>query len=387
MGRANKKSISTVHLPEDIVLEILPRLPIRSLLRCKCVCKLWKSLVSNFVLARHAGKEGAIVGYLPMSYGPPIQEKLIHFYSINADLSAVKLPKPSGELPSDFYSFDVFGTCNGLVLFQSYGVIYLWNPSIGSCRAMKQLEVLANEGQNASICSGHKGASGLCFDKSSNDYKAVLLTSRTQLVASLRKGNIQTDGFPYRLTVPFFGHYDPRVLLNGHLHWTMTRIRSGKSKIIYFDEEMDRFKKLPMPEKQEPSEGRLPRYSQLTVLFGCLCLFEGPKCHFDDFDNDVFIMEEYDVKDSWTKLFTIGGTLVPFQPKISSHKLLVLICNKIYTYNLNKKRLTRIKCPPPGLLNIKRVLRVEGCDRTPVFLHMYIGPFMYTKSLASVDLM
>ncbi|XP_057459207.1 F-box protein CPR1-like [Lotus japonicus] len=34
-------------LPEDLMVEIMLRLPVRSLLRFKCVCKLWLSLISN----------------------------------------------------------------------------------------------------------------------------------------------------------------------------------------------------------------------------------------------------------------------------------------------------------------------------------------------------
>src|SRR4051812_32733503 len=34
-------------LPEDLVVEILLRLPVRSLLQFKCICKFWKTLISD----------------------------------------------------------------------------------------------------------------------------------------------------------------------------------------------------------------------------------------------------------------------------------------------------------------------------------------------------
>ena len=39
------------HLPHDVVLNILARLPVKSLLRFRCVCKLWYSSItsSNFI--------------------------------------------------------------------------------------------------------------------------------------------------------------------------------------------------------------------------------------------------------------------------------------------------------------------------------------------------
>src|ERR1044072_3199964 len=34
-------------LPEELIVEILLRVPARSLLRFRCVCKSWKTLISN----------------------------------------------------------------------------------------------------------------------------------------------------------------------------------------------------------------------------------------------------------------------------------------------------------------------------------------------------
>ena len=34
-------------LPEELIVEIILRLPVRSLLQFKCVCKTWKTLISN----------------------------------------------------------------------------------------------------------------------------------------------------------------------------------------------------------------------------------------------------------------------------------------------------------------------------------------------------
>ncbi|CAI9093757.1 OLC1v1029318C1 [Oldenlandia corymbosa var. corymbosa] len=134
--------------------------------------------------------------------------------------------------------------------------------------------------------------------------------------------------------------------------------------------------------------GRSLWYSHLCVLYGCLCMFEGTfQSELGNFQNDVLMMEEYGVKDSWTKLFTIRGTLVPITPSISSHNVLVFSWhNVLYTYDLKKKGFTRTKRPPPDLLKIKSVLSGEGHNKRPVSLKMHIGPFMYTESLAFVDL-
>ena len=35
------------NIPQDIIRKILGRLPIRSIMRCKCVCKSWRSLIEG----------------------------------------------------------------------------------------------------------------------------------------------------------------------------------------------------------------------------------------------------------------------------------------------------------------------------------------------------
>lgn len=44
--------ISPPLLPEELVREILLRLPVKSLVQFKCVCKLWKTLISNSQFAK-----------------------------------------------------------------------------------------------------------------------------------------------------------------------------------------------------------------------------------------------------------------------------------------------------------------------------------------------
>ncbi|KAL3519559.1 hypothetical protein ACH5RR_017708 [Cinchona calisaya] len=50
-GHATKKNKSDLEkenfLPDDIIIEILSRLPVESLPRCKCVCKLWCTIINQ----------------------------------------------------------------------------------------------------------------------------------------------------------------------------------------------------------------------------------------------------------------------------------------------------------------------------------------------------
>ena len=42
-----EKMTAVVEIPDDVVVEILARLPVKSLLRFRCICKLWRSIISD----------------------------------------------------------------------------------------------------------------------------------------------------------------------------------------------------------------------------------------------------------------------------------------------------------------------------------------------------
>ena len=47
MEEAPNKRNALASLMDDVFVEILCRLPVRSLFCCKCVCRSWKCLISN----------------------------------------------------------------------------------------------------------------------------------------------------------------------------------------------------------------------------------------------------------------------------------------------------------------------------------------------------
>ncbi|RLN21828.1 F-box protein [Panicum miliaceum] len=47
MDEDDAKLSAAANLPDDLVLEILWRLPVRPLRRCKCVCRAWRDLISH----------------------------------------------------------------------------------------------------------------------------------------------------------------------------------------------------------------------------------------------------------------------------------------------------------------------------------------------------
>ncbi|CAI9109039.1 OLC1v1008776C1 [Oldenlandia corymbosa var. corymbosa] len=368
------KGSASVELPQDIMVDIISRLPVKSLLRFKCVCKIWNSLISkpNFVLSA-SSRERVVVMCSPFTRSVSAGLAMATFYSVDDKLAITKVPSPLGDFLVTYSNFACVGSYNGMVLFYANKSFRMWNPSTGRCSLFGQLNGLTNRFRES-----HRIISGLCFDKTSDDYKVLLVTTRRPLgvgasdtivhVASLKKWRIQKD------------------------------------LLIYFDEEIDQFKELPMP---EDDNGGLAYYFGLAILDGCLCLSRVAK-RYEDFnrdndDNDVFVMAEYGVKHSWTKRFTIKGLLVPLRLRTPDNLVLVSRRGHLYTYNLESKDFTSIKVTLNPLQERSYHIRHKATGESkrynlrdnlhprinsgPAVLDICAGPIMFTESLASVDCM
>ncbi|CAL5350041.1 unnamed protein product [Camellia sinensis] len=116
-------------IPQDIIFQVLKELPAKSLLRFRCVSKLWRSIVdSPLFVNSHRGRshtrQGGITILMlaqPYPYGPD-GEHVTHFFSINPQ--GIEPPCPVQTLPfADNFSLIQF--VNGLVCYGNN----VWNPS------------------------------------------------------------------------------------------------------------------------------------------------------------------------------------------------------------------------------------------------------------------
>ncbi|XP_059648000.1 F-box protein CPR1-like [Cornus florida] len=149
MGRGKRRASSRsnlFHLPEDILIQILVKLPAKSLLRFRSICKSWCSLISHpsFIdahLKHQTSSSNNNNSYLLLRYKPDIHNKKSKaLYSIHHDDESFR-QYFQPELPEQFKSSDIYGTCNGIVCLSESPLIpssdiYLWNPAL---RRMKTL--------------------------------------------------------------------------------------------------------------------------------------------------------------------------------------------------------------------------------------------------------
>ncbi|CAN6244472.1 unnamed protein product [Urochloa humidicola] len=69
--RNKRNKETTISLPEDIIFDVLSRLPVRTICRLRCVSKAWRALISDPafaaapVVAGVFGKPSRFVDYYP----------------------------------------------------------------------------------------------------------------------------------------------------------------------------------------------------------------------------------------------------------------------------------------------------------------------------------
>ncbi|KAF8409670.1 hypothetical protein HHK36_005749 [Tetracentron sinense] len=93
--------------------------------------------------------------------------------------------------------------------------------------------------------------------------------------------------------------YD-NALVNGAIHWRASREGVKFQLIMSFDIGDEQFREFPWP---NCCKGNGINFSTLKAFSGCLSIF----CHRDDVDVEAWVMKDYGVTGSWTKVFHIRG--------------------------------------------------------------------------------
>ncbi|KAL3505844.1 hypothetical protein ACH5RR_031226 [Cinchona calisaya] len=235
-------------IPEEIISNILCRLPIKSLSRFKCVNKHLNAMISspNFTLSNYKSK-----AVLMSSNKKNTDNTRFHF--VDTDFHVQTLPC------NERYDF-IAGSCNGLLLVVKGSSFFLWNPSTRFFRKVLELEALKRD--------MFRALSGICYDESSDDYKVVIALDYTNIYTpeNCEKGYILIAGLKEKRwkEVDFRYRADPdtnAILFNGFLHWKVisevvysTDLRFlGANKIVKFDPKKDEFDEFPMPHEWESS--------------------------------------------------------------------------------------------------------------------------------------
>lgn len=273
-------------IPQEIIKDILSRIPVKPLLRFRCVSKSWRSLIDS---------EDFIKLHLHHCYKTNSNRTLLVdstqlFY---VDLDSFERLDTGNKR---FEPHSVVGSCNGLVLIVSkFDNIVLWNPST---RNLNKLPTTPLECFTSFKAKYVKELYALGYDSKHDDYKVVrvvqasvrvdseCLFSETKIYSLKANSWKKVEDFPYML--PHSKRWG--VYLNDALHTVVKQ--SHKSEVIMaFDLGKEEHYEVPMPKF---SRG----LASVEVMGGCLtAVVPGKKK-----SSEIWLMKEYGVKDSWIKL-------------------------------------------------------------------------------------
>ncbi|KAK9994103.1 hypothetical protein SO802_023806 [Lithocarpus litseifolius] len=310
------------HLPDEIVLEILARLPVKSVLRFRCVCKSWYSFISdpNFISTHlnhnHHHQHHYVIHrpkIIPFPFHTPPSRSNLQVCTLAFDRTFETISE--SRIPFTFQSGypHLVGSCNGILCFTDFITskskdVYLWNPSI---RKFKRLP-------DTCLTQLRTLVLGFGYDSQNNDYKVVRI-SQTRVkdvlaleveVYSLSSDSWKRVGLGISWTPNAFSFSFNGILafpfVSGHLHWMIEVKEVGggqemffSAMILSFDVNSEKFKELPLPS----DEGSFIVTKCVTSFKGKLALIKlgyGVQPH--SMLCSIWVMKEYGVLDSWNKL-------------------------------------------------------------------------------------
>ncbi|KAH6804189.1 hypothetical protein C2S51_032436 [Perilla frutescens var. frutescens] len=313
-------------LPQNVITEILLRLPVKSLSCFKSVSKEWCSLISSSDFVKAHLKISTMNNehiHDKLIFGSntfPMDLYTCSIYSLieGSILSDPVYPTTDENLPFDQVKFDcpfaesddliwLVGSCHGLVCVSlSPNIIVLWNP------ITRKSNLIPDSGTDLDL--DYYGITyGFGYDELHNDYKVVEFFSAEcetgVYVTQVKVYSVRTNSWKIVSNWPggdTFG--GSGKFLNGAVHWSVWGLdKPGDWVIISHDLATDIFIQLPMPNFDD-DDVRV----DVKILKGCLAVC----CEYNVY-MDVWVMKEYGIRESWTKLVRI-----PFFLDLRDHKFI-----------------------------------------------------------------
>ncbi|XP_071703045.1 F-box protein CPR1-like [Rutidosis leptorrhynchoides] len=348
-------------LPHDLIESILPLLPPKSLGRFKSVSKGWNSLISSpSFIKSHILNYTKNNPNLNPTHLILVSEDCESLYSLELaqlnTLTTVTAKSLNFQVPM----FQILGSCNGLLLCYDFDYnLCLVNPI-----ARMTFEVPESGRER------HNDLYGFGYDSSTDDYKVISISRMSDSnsdsysifvsVYSLRNNswNMSLSNLPYYVDCPELSRVP---LLNNNLHWLVTT-RQLKDTIFVFSLADEKFHEIGLPDSTNYVQWD---FSELRVLDGKLVVVMRAKTYASEWINELWVMEEYGVPESWTKRYVLEEdmrTEFEFFAQVSNRDILLATkCMdeiSISKYDMDEKRFTSIT--------------VEGCQEEFLVYGTYV---------------
>lgn len=299
----------------ELVIQILSWLPVKSLVRFRCVCKHWKSIISNPKFIKDHLQKSLGNSDLTLTLGDTgtSTATFVHLCSVRSSLK-----NPTSTVINEDFSYRLdsrtrykcVGTCNGLVcLVESYiyhckkHCVRIWNPAT---RQISETSFcLLDDLERYPITFP---LFGFGYDNLNDTYKVVsVIQLDKEEDAVVKVYSLDDKCWRNIENFPNVGRIirDNGVYLNGSLNWlVLVDFNSNEDwlscLVVSLDLGKETYTKLLSP--RLPLGGHFPFHPTLGVLMDCLCLFHDYKItHFV-----VWQMKDFGVQNSWTQLLKVS---------------------------------------------------------------------------------
>lgn len=337
-------------LLQELIDEVLCRVPVKPLLRFRCVSKEWCSHIdSNAIIKKHLKTtlECNIGG------GLIINDEGGRCYVVDSeslddegdDVVAVPIKNP---LMSRIHGAEFFGSANGLgcVAKNEMKEILVFNPMTRKARTIPT----APAEFPRSFYMGETSICGFGYDHVNDDYKVVKIAHcqfnfRGFMVIVY---SLKTNSWKRIQNVPSNISFLLKwaVFASGGLYWLASKNQgNGLETIVGFDLELEQFKEIPFPCVNKKF---VDFNSRIMVPLGeSLCIFD----NYPNYSIDVWLMDKNGSENPWYKAFTVKQPspldfefLRPLAFSKSQTVVLLQVGNtKLMWYDLEKKTFKNVR--------------------------------------------
>ncbi|XP_074285908.1 putative F-box/kelch-repeat protein At3g17570 [Silene latifolia] len=339
------ESMETTILPDDVLEEILVRLPVKYLVGWKCVCKHWYALIGDYDFAKKHYHFQYAMHRADKDAGPLFLDSpsTAHFYLLSKDGGDDVVLDMTADLERDIpptfgndselrnSSARCIGVINGVIgLLWDRTRLALWNPATREFKDVARWPVIPDN-KAAEQFGGE--IHGFVFDQQSNDFKILGLINfdggdDVSTVYEFHLYSLKSNswkrikkGPSCRLSVLF--SVKDAYLSNGVYYWrTYKDIWSFENPILSFDFNTEIFKEFEPPKGSGCRSNQHTRIINGQVLCDCkyqqiigkykegIALFvtrtlENLDCSFEIWAVTKFREDDHGVPLSWELVVTV----------------------------------------------------------------------------------
>ncbi|KAL8146535.1 hypothetical protein AgCh_004315 [Apium graveolens] len=328
-------------LPVEVLCEIFLKLPMRSLLSCKCVCKSFDELIkSPTFIASHVNHNSSSKTNTSCSVSILVidgnyRDRSEHILIGTKDNSVTSIRRVRQSNPLTIPT-SVIGSCNGLfcasleMIGEQWGShIILWNPVTRDNRYLPKPKIDAPERQLFPVFA-------FGYSPQSNEYKVVRFISYYSsgnitlpspsdvFIMQIEVYKMSTDSWtvldakalpcdgPDHMSLesdPFlplhFGHSTRTLFLKGAFHWLAVNPKNVTDvcvAVVAFDLEREELKLNSILEPRRILHAKKGQLEVINDLLG-LIVPHSPTEYPPDFD--IWLMNDYGNRESWTKHYVV----------------------------------------------------------------------------------